>query len=189
MKAIILFITIFSFSYATSQQNALKSIKNLYYKANADNYQSHTVKMNTMQAAIGLQTTDVVFYYDSWQIDPDESSYKLAYRVVKIEVSYNIAASANYKIEYLLNDDENLVFYFKKVEGAYENLSLRYYLDKNKLIKAISKNIAENGKSEEYSDMKNFKQADIDFAKQYIQKSKKYIAFFNEMIILESIDK
>lgn len=190
MKTTLLFLLFLSqLNIIIAQENTLKKIKDLYYKANTDNYQTHKLNMNTIQAAIGLQSTDIIFFYDSWQSDPEESPYKLDYRVVKIEVSYNIAASMDYKIEYLFDENENLVFYFRKAVGMWENSSLRYYLEKNKLIKIISKNINENGENEDYTNSKKFKKSDIDFAKQYIQKSKKYLAFFNEMIMIEKLDK
>ncbi len=187
--AVIFLLFLFQLVNITAQESALKKIKDLYYKANADNYQSHMVSLNTMRAAIGLQTTKINFYYESEQANPDESSYKLDYHLVKIVVSYNVAASMDYRIEYLFDENENLVFYFRKAEGMWENSTLRYYLDKNELIKVDSKSINELGESVGYTSLKNFKQADINIIKQYIEKSKKYLAFFNQMIEIESFDK
>ena len=190
MKTAILFILFLShLNFITAQESAFTKIKELYYKANPDNYQTHNLNMHTNQAAIGLQNTNVVFYYDSWQAKPEESHYKLEYHVVKVEVSYNVSASMDYKIEYLFDENKNLIFYYKKVEGMWENLSLRYYLDKNKLIKVVSISTDENGKSEDYSDTKKFNQSDVNFAKEYILKSKEYLSFFNEMIKIEKLDK
>lgn len=190
MKTTILFLLFLShLNIITAQESAFNKIKELYYKANSDNYQTHKLNMNTMRAAIGLQNTDVVFYYNSQQVNPEESHYKLDYHVVKIEVSYNISASMDYKIEYLFDENKNLIFYFSKVEGMWENSSLRYYLENNKLIKVISKSTNENGENEDYTDLKKFSQNDVNFANEYIQKSKKYLAFFNEMIKIEKLDK
>ncbi len=180
---------LFQLNMITAQESALKKIKDLYYKANTDNYQTHKLSMNTMQAAVGLQTTETVFFYNSWQSNPEESPYKLNYKLVKIEVSYNISASMDYKIEYLLDENEKLVFYFKKAEGMWENSSLRYYYNKDKLIKVISKNTNENGENQDYTNTNNFKQNDVNSAKQNTDKSKKYLAFFYQMIKVEGLDK
>ncbi len=189
MKAVLLFSVFLGFLNISAQETALKKIKERYYQVNADNYQTHIVELNTMQAAIGLQTTQLVFYYYSWQTDAEESAYELDYQLVKIEVSYNIAASMDYKIEYLFDDNEELIFYLKKVAGEWENSALRYYLDKNKLIKVISKGTNEEGKTIDYTSIKNFKQDDINSIKLCILNSTNYLNFFNELIKVEKLDK
>ena len=186
---ILLLLFVIQLSNITAQESTLKKIKNLYYKANADNYQTHKLSMSTMQAAIGLQTTDIVFFYDTQQVNPEESPYKLDYTLVKIEVSYNISASMDYKIEYLFDKNEELVFYFKKAEGVSGNSSIRYYYEKAKLIKVILTSTNENGENKDYTNTVRFKLDDMNFAKLYADKSKKYLAFFNEMIKVEGLNK
>jgi len=190
MKSILLSIVLlFSLKVVTAQENAIKKIKELYYQVNEDNYQSHTVELNTMRAAIGMQTTKIVFYYYSWQSNPEESPFELDYSLMKIETSYNIAASMEFTREYLFNEDGNLVFYLKKAEGEWENLSIRYYLDKNKLIKVISKGTNEEGENLAYTSTKNFKLDDLNLVKLCILNANKYIDFFKEMTEIELLEK
>jgi len=190
MKAILL-ITIFVFSLkvAAAQETAIKKIKELYYQVNEDNYQSHVVELNTMRAAIGLQTTKIVFYYYSWQSNPEESPFELDYGLMKIETSYNIAASMEYTNEYLFDEEGNLVFYLKKAKGEWVNSSIRYYLDKNKLIKVISKGTNEEGENLDYISTKNFKLDDLNSVKLCILKANNYTDFFKEMTEIELLEK
>jgi len=190
MKAILLFtIFVFSLKVAAAQETAIKKIKELYYQVNEDNYQSHTVKLNTMRAAIGLQTTKIVFYYYSWQSNPEESPFELDYGLMKIETSYNIAVSMEYSNEYLFDKNGNLVFYLRKAEGEWENSSIRYYLDKNKLIKVISKGTDEDGENLDHVSTKNFKQDDINSVKLCLLNANRYTDFFKEMTEIELLEK
>ena len=190
MKTLTLsFLLFITFTNVNAQESTIKKIKELYYQVNEDNYQTHTAEMNTMRAAIGLQTTKIKFYYYSWQRNPEESSYELDYDLLKIETSYNIAASMEYQNEYLFDEKGNLVFYLRKAEGAWENSSLRYYFDKNKLIKVISKGTNEDGKKMDYTNTSNFKQSDINEAKICFIKATQYSDFFNEMNEIQLLEK
>ena len=185
----LLFLVLFSTSIGIAQKSAIQKIKELYYQVNEDNYQTHTVEMNTMRAAIGLQTTKIVFYYYSWQSNPEESPFELDYSLLKIETSYNIAASMEYHNEYLFDENGNFVFYLRKAEGEWENSSQRYYFDKNKLIKVISKGTNEEGEKIDYTNTSNFKKDDLSVIKICILNATRYTDFFNEMTEIELLEK
>ena len=77
--------------------SAILHIRDLYNKAaemEKNPEQSHEVIFNTVLPAIGLQTSRVRFIYASRQPNPKRDPYLLEYRLLKVTVKYNIAASA-----------------------------------------------------------------------------------------------
>ncbi len=173
-----------------AQNDKIKAIKDLYYSINNDMpFQTRTVSMNTMHAAIGMQTTNIKFWFLSEQTDPEEDPYETTYTPVKVQVNYNIAAGMNYTIEYLLNEKGELVFYFKQAKGEWENYTYRYYFDQNKLIKVMIKSINETGLKIDYTDTANFKEKDLEYAKECIENAKQYVDFFDIMTNIEYLDK
>ena len=190
MKKIILIIVGIIFSLQIfAQEEAVKEIKTRYYEVNEDNFYIHSLTFNSMKAAIGMQTTDVKYYFFSWQKDPETDPYLLDYSIAKIEITYNISASMNYTIEYLFDENENLIFYFYKAEGMWENEESRYYLEKDNLIKCTVNKTIETGEEQKYTKTKKFSTKENETVKKAISKAKKYIKSFYLMLEIEEIDK
>ncbi len=191
MKTFLSILLLISTINIHAQEDAIAKIRERYAQVNEEDagYQTHSVELNTMQAAIGLQTTKIAFRYMAFQSNPEEDPAKLEYTLAKISVSYNISDGMEYHIEYLFDENQNLIFYFRKAEGEWENYQYRYYFNKGKLIKVIIKSINEMGLKLDYSDTKNFKSKDIEYAKSCFLKAKEYIDFFHMMTDIEYIDK
>ncbi|MCF6242914.1 MAG: hypothetical protein L3J74_16420 [Bacteroidales bacterium] len=147
------------------------------------------MKLNTMQAAIGLQTTKIEFRYTAFQSNPEEAPYGLEYSLAKINVWYNISDGMEYYIEYLFDENQNLIFYYRRAIGKWENYQYRYYFNEGKLIKVIIKSINEMGLKLDYTDTGNFKTKDIEYAKKCFSNAKEYIDFFHIMTDIEYLDK
>lgn len=191
MKTIFSFIILLIVFNVNAQEDAINKIRALYAQVNNEDagYETHRVELNTMQAAIGLQTTKIEFRYLAFQSNPEEDPTKLEYHVAKISVSYNISGGMEYHIEYLFDDYENLVFYYKKAEGAWENYEYRYYFKDASLIKVIIKSVNETGLKLDYTDTQKFKDKDLKYAKDCRQKAKKYLLFFSNLTSIEYLDK
>ena len=62
---------------AFAQKSPLDKIKTKYYQVNEQNeyYSIHTVTLNSMLPAVGLQTKTIKFYYQAEQLNPEEDPY------------------------------------------------------------------------------------------------------------------
>ncbi len=190
MKKIVFFLSAFFISFQlTAQEDAVKKIREKYNRVNSDEYFYDTLCARTTLAAIGEQMTGARFFYSAWQSNPETAPYTMSYRLEKVEVAYNIAASMNYQIEYLFDDTEKLIFYFYKASGMWDNQEIRYYFDKEKLIKSSVKKTLETGEQIDYSDTRNFKSDDLSESKKAQEKSKKYIDHFQRILLFEQIEK
>jgi len=191
MKAILTFLLLIFTLNISAQEDVIKKIRARYAEVNDENdfYQTRILQLNTMQAAIGLQTTTIEYLYRYEQEDPEVDPYKLVYGVAKISIDYNISDGMRYHIEYLFDDNQNLIFYYKKAEGQWENYQYRYYFDKGKLIKVIIKSINEMGLKLDYTNTANFKEKDLKYAADCIAKAKEYKNFFDTMTDIEFLDK
>ncbi|MBN1253152.1 MAG: hypothetical protein JXR51_03985 [Bacteroidales bacterium] len=172
-----------------SQTDAIKKIKEQYYQVTDENYQTHQLTFNTMLPAIGLQTTNVKYYYSSIQSNPEIDPYKLTYKVVKILVTYNVAANMDFTFEYLFDDNQNLIFLYENSYNYQENIEKRYYYNKTNLIQINSKTFDNKGLKDDYSESKNFKPNDLQEAKKNMIKAKKHVSLFSQIINIENLDK
>jgi hypothetical protein len=191
MKTFLSFLIIIFAINLQAQEETLKKIRERYAQVNDEDagYRTHYLELNTMQAAIGLQTTKVAFRYSAYQSDPEEYPDKLDYTLAKISVDYNISDGMEYHTEYLFDENQNLIFYYRKAEGQWENYQYRYYFNKGKLIKVIIKSINEMGLKIDYTNIKDFKEKDIKYAHECFANADEYLSFFNQMINIEQIDK
>jgi len=145
----------------------------------------HKIVYHTMMPAIGLQTTIVQFFYYSGQLDPETDPYLLTHELKKVKVTYNIAASVDYTIEYLYDEHDDLVFYYWKEETAVEQGEKRFYFHNNKLIKVIMDYRTWEGDSIKYTDTSHFKAEDRKTAESLIQKALDYKKLFEMLITVE----
>jgi hypothetical protein len=191
MKPFLSFLILILAINLQAQEETVKKIRERYAQVNDEDagYQTHFLELNTMQAAIGLQTTKIAFRYIAFQSDPEEDPYKLNYILAKISIDYNISDGMEYHTEYLFDDNQNLVFYYRKAVGKWENYQYRYYFNKGKLIKVIIKSINEMGLKIDYTNIKDFKEKDIKYAQDCFANAKKYLIFFNQITDIEYIDK
>lgn len=169
----------------------IDKIKDLYDQAkqlemDGEKQFYHEVTINTMQAAIGLQTTKIRFIYKSWQADPKKDPYLLNHQLLKVIVRYNISASVDYLIEYLYDKKGNLVFYFWQ-EKTSEIQEKRYYFENQKLIQVIMDSKRNQGNPLKYTSKKSFKKEDLQNAKLVSKKAKEYMKLFRNLLQIEQI--
>ena len=129
-----------------SQNNDIKKIRERYKSIINEDITYHELKFNSVLPAIGPKHTAIKFYYESRQKNPEEDPYEMDSRIIKIEIKYNISAHSHYLVEYLFDNKEQLIFYFDKVEGMFDNYEKRYYFKDKKLIRSMIKNMNEDGK-------------------------------------------
>ncbi len=191
MKTFLSFLILILAINLQAQEETVKKIRERYAQVNDEDagYQTHFLELNTMQAAIGLQTTKIAFRYIAFQSDPEEDPYKQDYILAKISIDYNISDGMKYHTEYLFDDNQNLIFYYRKAVGKWENYQYRYYFNKGKLIKVIIKSINEMGLKLDYTDTDNFKSKDLNYATECRLNAKKYLDFFRQITDIEYIDK
>lgn len=145
----------------------------------------HEIKLHTMLPAIGLQNTHIIMYYQSAQLNPEKDPYLFSYKLKKISVSYNISASATFYMEYLYNEEENVVFFFWQEENPSQKESKRFYLHDNKLIKIIVTYDQQSKDKTNYTTVKNFKTSDLQKSRKILAKGKKYRNLFYRLIEAE----
>jgi hypothetical protein len=145
----------------------------------------HEIVYNTMLPAIGLQTTAVQFFYFSGQLDPETDPYLLTHELKKVKVTYNIAASAYYTIEYLYDENGDLVFYYWREETAFEQNEKRFYFYNKKLLKVAMDYTPWEGDRVKYEDVKNFKKEDVQEATWLMQRALDYKTLFETLIAAE----
>lgn len=187
--SLILIILINSSLFA--QDDIIEEIKGQYYSVteNADDYYKyHDLTMNFILAAVGEKTKTIRFYHESSQTDPERDPYDMNYSLIKVEVKFNVSASSFYTYEYLYNNKGQLIFYFDKVESAYDNYQKRYYYNKGKLIKCIVKGTDENGKTNDYTKTNSFSQSDLTNARSGIKKAGDYLLLFKQFKLMEGVD-
>ena len=124
----------------------------------------------------------------SEQVDPEEDPYLLQHEIVKIKVTYNIAAGMNYTIEYLYDKKQDLIFYFQEENGHSSYNKNRLYFKSKKLIKTISATKSDENEEEKKTYTKNFKKSDIDAARIAISNSLKYKALFSNLLEIEQLN-
>jgi len=192
--ALMFFSALSSFKTITADSR-ISHIRELYRQANklecevGCEHSQHRIQLNTMLPAIGLQTTTIRFIFTSNQKDPEQDPYWLTHTLHKVLVTYNIAASVNYTIEYLYDTKEEPVFYFwqEKINAGTEKQEKRYYFHKSKLIKAILDCKTDSGDPLNYSMTKRFKAEDVSQAKFLIKKSHEYRKLFKTLLKAEQL--
>ncbi|MBN1797915.1 MAG: hypothetical protein JW822_05040 [Spirochaetales bacterium] len=188
---LILCATAFLPFYNIAADQRLDKIRELYNKiqeldcGDACAHFRHEIVYNTMFPAIGLQTTAVQFFYYSGQVDPETDPYLLSHMLMKVKVTYNIAASAYYTIEYLYDEQGDLVFYYWMEEQAEAQGEKRFYFHNKKLIKVIVDCNPWDGDPVKYEDVKNFKAEDVREAASLVQKALDYKKLFETLITAE----
>ncbi len=201
---IILFVMVPVFLRAQNPKvdNIIKYCKGIDEKIGEDDgysgYFIHTINLKTNRRAIGLQVTEIKFYYeqqgDTLIEKGDMTEFLDIYKPpVKVKVDYNIAASQNITIEYYPNDKGKLIYYHYLTKGAYTKGEEFYYFENEKPIKIKSVELeSEYEVLEKYKDYNKEK----DFTKENLKKSKEivnnwndYKKMFDQMIYTEKIDK
>jgi hypothetical protein len=154
-------------------------------------FYKHKVELNTMMAAIGLQTTTIIFIYTSSQTDPEEDPYLLEHRLWKIVVEYNIASAMEYHIEYLYNDKALPVFFFWQEKYINGNVigEKRLYFHSKKLIKTIMNYKDGGGNKKKYTTASDFLPEDVSLARYTIKKGLDYKELFELLVSAENWDK
>ena len=189
-------------------QNIVEYCEDLDSRLNTDGaYLVHTVKFETNRRAIGIQHTDVKFYYshpnDSVIETENEIKFLYIYKPpLKVTVEYNIAASQNIFIEYYFGNEGNLILYYMLTKGAYTCGEEKYFFKNNELLKVTSEPIENcvdkdgtplvdftSGKYKSYEKDKNFTRHDLFLAGNIQKKAKKYLKMFDELVKFEQIDK
>ncbi|MEM6733674.1 MAG: hypothetical protein AAF658_19090 [Myxococcota bacterium] len=89
----------------------------------------HDVQLNSVLPAVGAQTRSVRFIHRSEQEDPERNPYAMKHELVKVVVSYFVAASAEIRTEYLFDARGELVFHFAREGGVDGFRATRIYFD------------------------------------------------------------
>jgi len=198
----VLFLIVFSSSY--SQDNKIGFISRQCEEINKnieDNYGFYLIHQLLFQSnvrAIGIQNTSIKFFYTQPQDSLIENNGNTEFLYVykpppKIKVEYNIAASQNITVEYYLDNEGNLIYYFYRTTGLYTNGKEQYYFSNN--IPIMIKVEAIEGETEvlekyrSYEKEADFNENDLENANKIIGKKNAYIDLFNKMIAIEKIDK
>ena len=174
-----------------AQDDIIEEIKGQYYSVtenDEDYYKYHDITMNFILPAVGEKTKTIRFYHESSQADPERDPYDMNYSLIKVEVKFNISASSFYTYEYLYNNKGQLIFYFYKVEGAYDNYQKRYYYNNENLIKCIVKGSNEDGETNDYAKINNFPHSDITNSRSGIKKAGEYLLLFKQFKLMEGVD-
>jgi hypothetical protein len=182
-KIAIILISFFLFAQQINAQNEIKAeIDSIQQMVNDDYYfWVHTVELKSMLAAIGLQSTQLTFYYCAWQSNPQYDPYEMEARLIMLEVKYNIAASVYYTQEYIFDEEEKLIYYMYKEEGAYNNESLYYYFDNEKLVQL------EKQETDKEIQILDVDIKELEKASAIIEKAKSYSSVFKNLLDAEQL--
>lgn len=136
MRKCALLLLFLSFSGVVTADD-LSRIRVLYQSALqlSTNENCHTMTMRVVYAAIGLQTTTINFFHVARQVDPEKDPYWMAFDLALVTVTWNIAASVNYRREYLFSRTGELVFCFDQEVGQAETVEHRYYWSRGRLFR------------------------------------------------------
>ncbi len=170
-------------------------------------YLVHSIKFETNRRAIGIQYTEVKFYYpypgDSVIENENGVQFLYLYKPpVKVKIEYNIAASQNILIEYYFGSKSNLIFYYMLTKGAYTCGEEKYFFNKDELLKIVKEPIENcvdkdgklltdfvEGKYRSYMKEKDFTRHDLLLSGNIQKNAKMYLKMFDELVKLEEIDK
>jgi hypothetical protein len=187
---VLLFIASLPYRYLSADER-IDKIHELYQRVQELDcgdvcaHYKHEIVYNTMLPAIGLQTTVVQFFYFSGQLDPEIDPYLLTHDLKKVKVTYNIAASAYYTIEYLYDENGDPVFYYWREETAFEQSEKKFYFENRQLIKVVMDYLPLKGDRVKYEDVKDFNPIDKKTAEYLLQKALNYRTLFETLIAAE----
>lgn len=201
---IILFVMFPALLHAQNAKvdNIIKYCKGIDEKIGEDDsfsgYFIHTINLKTNRRAIGLQVTEIKFYYeqqgDTLIEKGDMTEFLDIYKPpVKVKVDYNIAASQNITIEYYPNDKGKLIYYHYLTKGAYTKGEEFYYFENEKPVKIKSVELESEyevlEKYKDYNKEKDFTKEDLKKSKEIVKNWNDYKKVFDQMIYTEKIDK
>ena len=205
---VLIVLTLIIYSQDKDVQNIVEYCHDLDSRIEFEGvYLVHSIKFETNRRAIGIQFTEVKFYYpypgDSVVEKENDVQFLYLYKPpVKIKIEYNIAASQNILKEYYFGSEGNLVFYYMLTKGAYTCGEEKYFFKNDELLK-ITREPIENcvdkdgklltdfveGKYKSYMKDKDFTRHDLFLAGNIQKNAKKYLKMFDELVKLEQIDK
>lgn len=153
----------------------------------------HEIAFRTLVPGIGFQHTTMRFYYEFLQ--DGETGEILESPLIKLTLDYMIAASVSFYVEYLFDEQEEVIFYYLRAEG-YECGEKRFYFNGEKLIKmkinALGEEYIESDAGyiyEAYEKTGDFGPEDHAKAQEIVKRAREYVAFFDEMQRMEQLDK
>ena len=170
------------FKTSYSQDSEIKRIAAHYKEVteNLDESMIYEITTTVRLETIGDQSYRITFQHDNAGTD---STGKISPPSInKIIVRRNLAASAEYYEEYLVENNE-ITFYYMNETGYTPN-EMRYYYKKNKLIKAkddIYDTENPGTVKETYEATSNIKSYIVKAASEEIIIGKKYIKLFNDI--------
>jgi len=189
LSVFVIVLAIFTTAASSAKPDRIENIRKLYKKAGELECEtgceqfSNKIILNTMVPGIGLQTTVISFTYTSIQKAPEDDPYLLAYILHKVTVTYNIAASEKYRLEYLYDEKEEPVFYYWKRERPLDNTidEKRYYFQDQKLIMAKVDMRSPSPEKGSYSVTAGFQKGDIHSASTAVSQAKQYRSLFKKI--------
>lgn len=138
-----------------------------------------TISLSVNRPAIGPQMTEALFYWNDMMSESYEAvndagdvDYVIRRELYLIKTSYNIAASVQTTIEYLYDSTGAPVFCFF-AERSEIITEIRFYFDKDQLIKYIYREYALNEEGEKGDQQKEV-MMEKNFDKDILQKSQHY---------------
>lgn len=162
-------------------------------------YFVHRINYHSNFRAIGLQNTEVSFYYaqpeDAVNEETGDPTFELIYSPPpKVTIDYNIAASQYVNIEYYYRDGK-LVLYVCLSKGAYYCKEEKYYFNSTGLIKLSvtepedCRDIETLERPQVYERSGNFSSGEQKIAEDILKRSKEYNRAFDELIRIEGLEK
>ncbi len=173
-----------------SQDEIIKEVQETQEMIEMDAYRYHEVVFQSNLAAIGLQETKIRFYYTDWQRIPEEDPYLMDARLIKIEIRYNIAASAEIYQEYLFDDNGILMYYYLKETGAigyYNNATTSLYFKNGNPLQFEKEELNEGGETEQTINKTRFSEEEKALFESVSKKAEQYSAYFQEIRKLEQL--
>lgn len=164
----------------------LSRIRGLYHSALqlSTNENCHTMTMRVVYAAIGLQTTTINFFHVARQVDPEKDPYWMAFDLALVTVTWNIAASVNYRREYLYSRAGELLFCFDQEVNQVETVEHRYYWSRGALFRKETRKKG-GDKPGVTLHTRNFSRDDLGQAALFVSKAKEYVNLFKILVAAE----
>ncbi len=189
-KIIILFVFLLLVAGGLSAGDSISYIKKLYRQAadlEKEEHCRHEIHFNSMLPAVGLQKTRVRFVFESGQKDPEKDPYSLEYDLQKVVVTWNIAASVQYKKEYLYGSRGSLVFFYAKRDNNRGIEEKRYYFKNRKLIRLMISNKLEGKSSHDVKKGVAAQRAGRREASGIFKKASSYQKAFRSLLKVEAL--
>jgi hypothetical protein len=179
----LLLILIFLNASQLLGQNKIEEIRKTYntISSQIENKELayHEMILNEVIPGTGEKTTHIKFYYKEMYNEDGNSSHSLS----KVIVTYNVAASIDFYLEYVFNQNQKLIFHYSKATG-YECIESRYYFSNEDLIKMVSQNPKSGCIDEDYTKVdssltENFGDLYLKQSKAAKLKAKGYLNIFS----------